>query len=905
MKLQTKLLISFLLIGMIPFAIMAGVSLWKSNQALSTAAYDQLTELREIKKSQVENYFSERKGDMGVLAETAGQFRLDALHNLEAIKNNKKIALELLIEQWFVDIKAQQDRSICTKGLQHFKNFLETGEQSPEYKRFATIIDGFVKATDYDDFFVIDLDGLVVHTQAQQTDYKTNIKSGPYHNSGLGRAFAKAAQGEVNFVDFSPYEPSYLEPTAFLAAPILSNGQQTGVVALQISIEKLQTIMNERTGLGKTGEAYLVGPDKLMRSDSFLDSTNHSVGASFANPDKGRADTEAVNKALNGKDGSDVIIDYNGSPVLSSYAPLKVDQTTWAIITEITVAEVFSPIDEQGHEYYAKYIKEYGYYDLFLLNPDGYCFYTVTREADYQTNLVNGKFSGSSLGQAVKKSIESKSMTFGDFAPYAPSNNDPCAFIVEPILHDGKIEILVALQLSTDAINQMVVTGSNKERTLESYLVGPDHLMRSDSILNPDGYSVKASFANNNKVKTKATEEALAGQSDARIIKDYLGSSVLSAFAPVEIFGQKWALICEIDEGVAFAAVKTMRNLALVIAIVGLIIIILVALRIAGSVAKPIMRIVENLASGADQVAAAAGQVSSASQSLAEGSSEQAASLEETSSSVEEMSSMTKQNADNSDQADRLTQETVNAVQSASTSITTLSNATEEIYSASQETQKIVKSIDEIAFQTNLLALNAAVEAARAGEAGAGFAVVADEVRNLAARSAEAAKSTAELIGSTVDKVSSSRDIAAKSLTAVSEVVEKSGKVGELVSEISAASQEQSNGIGQINIAVSEMDKVTQQNAANAEESAAAAEELNAQAEQMRDFVSDLSTMITGVREPHANISQVQHLTSKRAAPKKQKALSHRQTTPKSATDPKTIIPFDDDKGSTDDFEGF
>ncbi len=234
-----------------------------------------------------------------------------------------------------------------------------------------------------------------------------------------------------------------------------------------------------------------------------------------------------------------------------------------------------------------------------------------------------------------------------------------------------------------------------------------------------------------------------------------------------------------------------------------------------------------------------------------------------------------------------------------------LNESTEEIFLASQETQKIIKSIDEIAFQTNLLALNAAVEAARAGEAGAGFAVVADEVRNLAARSAEAAKSTAELIGSTVDKVSASREVAAKSLSGIEMVVEKSSKVGELIGEISAASQEQSNGIGQINIAVSEMDKVTQQNAANAEESAAAAEELNAQAEQMRDFVGDLSAMITGVREVRANIPPTRHLTNKRTTPTRPKALSHAQAATKPTNNPATVIPFDDDKGSTDDFEGF
>lgn len=272
----------------------------------------------------------------------------------------------------------------------------------------------------------------------------------------------------------------------------------------------------------------------------------------------------------------------------------------------------------------------------------------------------------------------------------------------------------------------------------------------------------------------------------------------------------------------------------------------LVILLITRSVTKPIRKVIIDLMNASRQVAAAAGQVSFSSQSLAEGSSEQAASLEESSSSIEEMSSRTKQNAASAGQADRLCSETNESVKNAALTMERLDRATEEISSASQETQKIVKSIDEIAFQTNLLALNAAVEAARAGEAGAGFAVVANEVRNLAGRCAMAAKSTAELISSTVEKVGTSREFAVQSLTAINGLVEKSAKVGDLAGKISAASSEQANGIEQINLAISEMDKVTQQNAANAEKSAAAAEQLNTQAEQMNDFVKTLTAMILG-----------------------------------------------------------
>jgi len=170
----------------------------------------------------------------------------------------------------------------------------------------------------------------------------------------------------------------------------------------------------------------------------------------------------------------------------------------------------------------------------------------------------------------------------------------------------------------------------------------------------------------------------------------------------------------------------------------------------------------------------------------------------------------------------------------------------DEINRASEETSKIIKTIDEIAFQTNLLALNAAVEAARAGEAGAGFAVVADEVRNLAMRAAEAAKNTANLIDGTVKKVKEGSELVASTSTSFADVVQRTGKVGGLVGEITAASQEQAQGIDQISKAVAEMDKVVQQNAANAEESAAAAEQMSAQSEEMKSFVNDLFALVSG-----------------------------------------------------------
>ena len=247
---------------------------------------------------------------------------------------------------------------------------------------------------------------------------------------------------------------------------------------------------------------------------------------------------------------------------------------------------------------------------------------------------------------------------------------------------------------------------------------------------------------------------------------------------------------------------------------------------------------------GSEQVAAAASQVSSTSQSLAEGASEQAASLEETSSSLEEMASMAKRNAENVQQAKDLSGQTRVAADTGTNDMQEMKQAMDAIKASSDDVAKIIKTIDEIAFQTNILALNAAVEAARAGEAGAGFAVVADEVRNLAQRSAQSAKETATKIEESIAKSIHGVQISEKVATSLNAIAEKTRKVDGIVAEIATASSEQRQGVDQVNLAVGQMDKVTQSNASNAEESAAAAEELNAQSLTLKDAVTELSALV-------------------------------------------------------------
>ena len=624
----------------------------------------------------------------------------------------------------------------------------------------------------------------------------------------------------------------------------------------------MNRIVGERSGLGQSGESYL-----MERRDGRYyfrsDMETMGDGAYVFGYDATDIAPEYLQRAMNGESGAEVFTDSAGNLVMSVFTPVNVPGMNWAMVTKLDLEEAISrSLAGQEKDYFGAYIEEFGFYDLFLVHPQGRIFYTVAQEDDYLTNILDGEYADSSLNTAVETALNEQEFAFGDFAPYEPSGGKPAAFIAEPLVHNGTTELVVALQLSIDRINGMMTTRAGMGETGETYLVGPNKLMRSDSYLDAETHSVQASFANpeTGRVDTEATRQALAGQEGVATMTDYLGHQVLAAYQPLDAFGTDWAMVAQKDIAEVQGPVNELIRSMLIVAGIAAVLVALLAFFVAMSMARPMIKgvafaeevaqgklnaeidvdqkdevgqladalrdmaqrlrsVVGDISAASNNVSSGSQELSSSSQEMSQGATEQAANAEEVSSSMEQMDSNIQQNADNATETEKIAQKSAEDADEGG-------KAVRETVNAMNEIAEKISIIEEIARNTNLLALNAAIEAARAGEHGKGFAVVASEVRKLAERSQKASNEISELATNSVD-------VAEKAGKLLDSLVPDIKKTAELVQEINASSGEQRSGSEQISKAVTQLDQVIQQNASQAEELSSTAEELSSQAEQL------------------------------------------------------------------------
>jgi methyl-accepting chemotaxis protein len=512
---------------------------------------------------------------------------------------------------------------------------------------------------------------------------------------------------------------------------------------------------------------------------------------------------------------------------------------------------------------YSRFFSEFrnsnDYSDVLLVNPSGAVIYSAANTVKPGVKLTSKALQMTNIGRAFMEGL--KGFNMQDYQQL-DKLYDPVLFLAVPVTGDGPVRGVMICTISAETINSNIQESdifresvrSNGHTDIDAYtgeiyLIGPDKLMRSNSFIDPDKHSVKASFLDGESqkgvVNTESAHEAIDyNRTSTKLVRNYNGTWVISSYSPLSIPFLRWAIIADLDKNTAFSPLYTMRSYIEWILIFSIFIIIMLALVIAGSITTPIQRVINSIIEAAGNLSVAAEKSEKNSQLLDASTSEQAASLEQTSASLELVSSMISRNAENTSLAKNMTDGTHKKTTGGIENMEKAINSIHSIKKSSDETADIISTIDDIAFQTNILAVNASIEASRAGEAGRGFAAVAEEIRRLAEKSSVAAKNTSKLISGVQNDVSSGVGISVSVRENLDDIENSFSTLSSLISGVADASAEQSREIEQIYASVEEMEKVINKMTGNTNETLAESSSLFQQSKRLNDMVSTLTGVV-------------------------------------------------------------
>ncbi|HVW93179.1 MAG TPA: methyl-accepting chemotaxis protein [Devosia sp.] len=653
-----------------------------------------------------------------------------------------------------------------------------------------------IEGAGYGDLYLFDLAGDLVYSTAKQDDFATNFMrpgSGKYADSGLGQAYraalAKTAPDQFAFADFSAYAPAGGAARMFLATPVFdATNNKVGVIAIALAPEALGQVVDNRHGLGRTGETLIVGGDGLARSDA---------GGSQKELQPVHFET-AVQQAVAGQPGS-MEAKFGGEEVIAAAAPAAVAPgTNWALVAFMDKSEIFAPVATL-----TRMMAAIGGALLVAVALLGWLFALgITRPINRLTRGVQA-LAGGDLDVEIRGA--DKADELGEMARAVEvfrQNGIKVAQMTEAeavrVLEQQKARgaMMAELQQAFGAVVDAAVAGDFSRR-VEAHFPDPELNGLADSV--------------NNLVATVDRGLGATGE-------------VLGALAAADLTRRV--------SGNFQGALGRLRDDT-------------------NRVADRLSDVIANLRGTSRSLKVATSEILSGANDLSMRTTRQAATIEETSAAMEQLSTTVADNARRAEQASQAAGSATETAERGGQVMRQANEAMERITASSARISNIIGLIDDIAFQTNLLALNASVEAARAGEAGKGFAVVAVEVRRLAQSAAEASGEIKSLIEQSGSEVSAGSRLVAEAARQLDEMLASIRQNQSLMAAIAKDNRTQAAGIEEVSIAVRQMDEMTQHNAALVEQTNAAIEQTEAQAVELDRIVS-VFTLENGVRAPRA-----------------------------------------------------
>jgi methyl-accepting chemotaxis protein len=593
-SIRNKLLYGYLFIAIVPLMAIGIITYLVASNALMTKAKNNLQAIGSTKAAAIATFFDERRADMSVLRQIVFTLQQEAFAKLETIRKNKSIWVEDYLLNRIGDATVLSKDPTIAEAVSAFQKAgaVKSRAWQAAENRFGSWLTRYKETYGYSDLYLVSADGRMLYSVVQGSDLGANLNHGQLKTSPAAKAFKKGLK-RVAFQDFETYAPIGYLPAGFVSAPVHSKGKLIGVVMGMLPIDQLNTILEERTGLSKTTEAYLVGRTAKgieLRSERFV--KNGAVGAPATDP--------YLDKALAGETGTAFMMDDQGVYKLSAYAPIKVPGVHWAINVTASVEDIISPRFAKAEEDFFTYYKEgYGYLNFYLLNPQGYMFYSVVHDKDYHTNLLTGDYQSTNLGRTVQAALATRQLQVSDFEKYAPSQNVPAAFLAQPIVVDNKVVLVVAAQLTTNQIQVIMEDYTGLGRTGDTYLVGSDGMWRSDSRF-LDDLKVESTILNPKfTIDAEVIQAALSGQTGARIRTDYRHEKVLSTASVITLqdptkqnpAGVKWVMFSDINLAEVHGPVTRMAAISALVLGIALIGVVFFSLAMSGGLTAQIDRI--------------------------------------------------------------------------------------------------------------------------------------------------------------------------------------------------------------------------------------------------------------------------------------------------------------------------
>ncbi|TDQ61622.1 methyl-accepting chemotaxis protein [Maritalea mobilis] len=749
------------------------VSVFVGSQVITEAATEKLVATAEARKHELEGYLQAIDADLGLTAQHP--YTADAIKAFDSafqeLGNGATNAL-------------QKDYIENNPNALGEKHLLDAAKGDNSYNathaKFHPLFRDQLETRGYYDIFLFNEKGDLIYTVFKELDYATNFATGggKWADTDLGNAFRAGIalnKGETKFFDFKPYAPSYDAPAAFISQPVFDGNKRIGVLAFQMPIDRINSLMDGKAGLGQTGETIVIGEDRMLRNNSTFTEENDILNSTY--------DSAAMAKVFDGVPVQGTEVGYRDITSLYAATALEYDGTSFAVIALQDKGEALAAID-----FLSMVMFGIGFLVSALVASGAWAFSKTITTPMAKISDTMSRISNNELDLLVEN--QDRADEVGEMARAVEVFRDNAEKIAALDAEEREraaalAERNKAMQALQDSMGEVVGAAA-----------AGDFSQRIELDLNDEGLRKIANSVNglvsNVDRGVKETGEVLAALANTNLTKRMEGQY----------------------EG-AFLQLKNDTN----------------------RVADRLTEVVMQLRSTSRALKIATGEILSGANDLSERTTRQAATIEETSAAMEQLAGTVLENAKEAEMASEIADRVRNTAEEGGDVMRQANEAMERITTSSNKISNIIGMIDDIAFQTNLLALNASVEAARAGEAGKGFAVVAVEVRRLAQSAAEASNEVKALIEQSVTEVSGGSQLVAQAAKSLDAMLEAARSNNEIMISIADKSKSQASSIEQINQAVRDMDETTQHNAALVEETNAAIEQTENQASELDNIV--------------------------------------------------------------------